>query len=119
MQKITGLVYLMIMLTTAICCQGKKEFNAEKWNEKGVDWQLDDTRENMVEDLISSDTIIGLSKENIIILLGEPEVMDESIMKYLIREKYTWNIDPDYIKYLIINLDGNATAIKCYVEETR
>lgn len=87
--------------------------------EKRVDWQLTDTRERMVNDLVSGDTLIGLSKNEIFRLLGQPEISEELRLKYLIRETHEWNIDPEYIKYLWVILDQNKKAIGTKIEVTK
>ena len=118
-RKLIGISLLILITTIIISCRNNQSFDSEKWKKKGIDWQLDDEREKMVGDLILSDTIIGLNKDEIFNLLGEPENFNEKKLKYLIREKHTWNVDPDYIKYLHIELDKNANAIKCYIEKTK
>ena len=111
--------YLIFSIFFLISCQIDEPFNSDKWKEKGVDWQLDDKRELMVNHLILSDTLIGLTQKEIVELLGEPELTENGKLKYLVREKYEWNIDPEYIKYLWIELDSNKRATKNYVEQTK
>ncbi len=111
--------YLIFALYFLVSCKTNKRFNSDKWKEKGVDWQLDDQRELMVNDLVSSDTLIGLTQKEVIELLGEPELSESRKLKYLIREKYEWNIDPEYIKYLWIELDSNNRATNSYIEQTK
>ena len=98
-----------------ISCSYNRSFDSEEWKEKGVDWQLAENREEMVTDLISSDTLIGLNRTQIIELLGEPERSSEQEMKFLVIEKYEWNVDPEYIKYLIVEIAQNGKAVECYV----
>lgn len=98
-------------------CQKEVPFNSEQWKEKGIDWQLTDTREKMVSNLISTDTLIGMESNKIIDLLGEPEFIKEKSLEFLIREKYSWNIDPDYIKYLIVEMDETNKAKYVFVQK--
>jgi|GEM_PF-5746619 len=65
-------------------CQNEVAFNSEKWKEKGVDWQLADTREKMVSDLISTDTLIGMNSKRIIDLLGDPDFEKEESHEFLL-----------------------------------
>lgn len=111
--------YLIIVSISFIfiSCQNEVRFDSEKWNEKGVDWQLAENREKMVSDLITSDTLMGMGTDQIILLLGEPEFKNEKTLEFLIREKHSWNIDPDYIKYLIVEIDGNGKAKNYYVKK--
>ena len=95
-------------------CDSKQEFNSVEWKQKGLDWWITDTREKMIDDLTQSDTLIGLTQEQVIDLLGKPESQDDSAMKYLIREKYGTDIDPEYISNLHINLsnEGHVRSIE-------
>ena len=100
-------------------CVHKQEFNSEKWKQKGVDWQITDVREIMVDHLLTSDTLIGLRKEEVVALLGESSYLDKSdnSCKYLIREKYEWNIDPEYTSYLIIKFDSNDEVYNVSIQK--
>lgn len=113
--------YLIIISLglTIISCQNDIGFDSEKWNEKGVDWQLTENREKMVSDLIKSDTLMGMETDEIIRLLGEPEFKKEKTLEFLIREKHSGNIDPDYIKYLVVEMDESGKANKYYVRKTK
>ncbi|SNR47410.1 hypothetical protein SAMN04488009_2026 [Maribacter sedimenticola] len=102
-----------------IGCKNEIKFDSAEWNKNGVDWQITEHREKMVSDLIKSDTLIGLDKISVIEVLGKPEIETEKKLKYLVREKYEWNIDPEYIKYLWVILDENGIATQCYVEKTK
>jgi len=102
-----------------IGCKNEIKFDSAEWNKNGVDWQITEYREKMVSDLIKSDTLIGLDKISVIEVLGKPEIETEKKLKYLVREKYERNIDPEYIKYLWVILDENGIATKCYVEKTK
>lgn len=102
-----------------IGCKNEIKFDSAEWNKNGVDWQITEHREKMVSDLIKSDTLIGLDKISVIEVLGKPEIETEKKLKYLVREKYEWNIDTEYIKYLWVILDENGIATKCYVEKTK
>ncbi|MFT4535474.1 MAG: hypothetical protein ACI9P5_002843 [Saprospiraceae bacterium] len=114
MKKVLTIILLFTILTS---CNSKKDFNSQEWNEKGVDWWMTDIREKMVDDLIQSDTLIGLNKTEIIDLLGQPQKEENLEMKYLIREKYGLDIDPEYISMLTIRFDEKAKAIRCEINK--
>ena len=38
-------------------------------------------------------------------------------MKYLVREKYGLDIDPEYISMLAIKFDEKAKAVKCEINK--
>lgn len=115
MKSISLYLYLIFSFLTLGC---KSKFDSAKWNEKGVDWQWTDVREKMVDDLISSDTLSGMDTVQLYKLLGEPELVTDSSRMFLVREKYTTNIDPDYIKYLNVTIVNNKVR-KCEIHKTR
>jgi hypothetical protein len=99
-------LYLFVAFSLfALAC--KTKFDSEKWNEKGVDWRWTDQREKMIDDLIISDTLIGMDTIQVYRLLGEPDYNTDSSRMFLVREKFTTNIDPDYIKYLNVVIENH------------
>ncbi|WP_146141981.1 hypothetical protein [Prolixibacter denitrificans] len=113
----TSILFTIVTLLLIISCSHNKKFDSAKWKQKGLDWQMTDVRENIVDDLINSDTIIGKSKEAVIELLGQPETQSKNKLKYLIREKYSSDIDPDYISNLKVEFDNDGRATKCEIEK--
>lgn len=105
-------VQIFLIVITIISCSSKNEFNAKKWQQKDTDWSTTDVREKIVDDLIQSDTLIGLNKNEVIELLGQPEKNENLEMQYLVREKYGYNIDPEYISMLNIQFGENQKVIK-------
>jgi len=98
------------------CCEVNEKFNSEKWKSKPIDWWSTDIREKMVNDLIESQILINKTSSEVIIILGEPSEFNDKQMKYLIREKYTNDIDPNYIKNLIIHFQEDRKAYKCEIK---
>ena len=96
---------------------GLERFDSKVWNQKGVDWWVTDIREKMVDDLIESDTLIGMSQEEVIELLGRPQSETQREIEYLVREKYGNNVDPEYISNLVIELDDEGRVKKCKVKK--
>lgn len=111
-------ILIPFLLLVVLSCQNAQKFDSQKWKEKGIDWQMDDVRENMADDLIDQDILISQNKSEIFLLLGEPEYEKENRLFYLVREKYKWDIDPEYIKYLVVEVDENGFAVKCFIEST-
>jgi hypothetical protein len=108
-------LFLVLFVITLGC---KSKFNSSEWNENGVDWQWTNVREKMVDDLVDSDTLIGMDTTQVYQLLGKPEFTTDSSRLFMVREKYTTNIDPDYVKYLnVILLNGKVR--RCEVYKTR
>lgn len=110
-----GVILTFISLLLMVSCSYNRSFDSEEWKERGIDWQLTENRKEMVTDLVSSDTLIGLNRTQIVELLGEPERSSEQEMRFLIIEKYGWNVDPEYVKYLIVEIAQNGKAVKCYI----
>lgn len=112
------LSFLAFILTH---CTVKHEypFDSKKWKDKGLDWWMTDFRESMMNDLVDSDTLSGLSKIKILDLLGEPESKGGNVYNYLIREKYESDIDPVYIKHLKIGFDSTGIVKTFRIEESR
>lgn len=111
----SSVILTFISLLLMVSCRYNRSFDSEVWKKRGVDWQLVEDREEMVADLVSSDTLIGLNRTQIIELLGEPEKSSEQEMKFLVLEKYEWNVDPEYVKYLVVEIDQNGKAVECYI----
>ena len=115
--KINQSLLIGLLSIMMLSCDTKQEFNSVEWKKKGLDWWMTDSREKMVDDLIQSDTLIGLTKEKVIVLLGSPESQKDLEMKYLIREKYGTDIDPEYISNLYIYLDNMGHVRSCKVKK--
>ena len=78
---------------------------------------MTDVRENMIDDLIQSDTLIGMNKEQVIELLGQPKSETETRFEYLIREKYGTDIDPEYISNLMIEFNDKGQVRNYRIEK--
>tara|TARA_R110002051_G_scaffold324635_1_gene422811 strand:- start:7827 stop:8156 length:330 start_codon:yes stop_codon:yes gene_type:complete len=78
---------LISLMAYFLACKSESKFDSTEWNKKGVDWQLAELRENMISNLIESNTLIGLEKNIVIELLGKPEIEKDKKFKYLVREK--------------------------------
>lgn len=110
MLKSFSIVALILFI---ISCEANKDFNSEIWKEKKVDWWMTDFREEMSNHLINSDTLLQVSKNRVVELLGIPEKESDERWEYLIREKYESDIDPVYMSYLIVEFDFN-NKVKSY-----
>ena len=108
----------VLMLTAA--CTHQEPFDAAKWQDKQVDWWGTDFREVMLDDLLESQILPGKSKEEVIQLLGEPERrLSADQVQYVVREKYGWDIDPEYLKYLLVTFDLTGHAQTAIVQIDR
>lgn len=100
-----------------LSCESKQQFDSEKWKRTGVDWQISDIREKMIDDLLDSDTLREMTYEELFDLLGLPKSKKDNQVSYLIREKYRRNIDPEYISYLVIEFNNDKQVINYWVEK--
>jgi hypothetical protein len=90
------------------------DFNHNKWIEakENASW---DERKKMAQFLISNQTLIGKSKQDIVEKLGNNENLsnvDSDELYYIIECTYGNDIDPIKIEYLVISLNSNNTVIK-------
>lgn len=108
-------INLILILPLLFGCNLDSKFNSEKWKTNSLDWQLSDVRQKMVSDIIGSDTLIGLDEQQVYELLGEPSFKKANQVQYLVREKYMFNIDPEYIEYLNVDFSDNHKVTKCYL----
>ncbi|WP_339703464.1 hypothetical protein [uncultured Marixanthomonas sp.] len=83
MKKFLRLTLFLIILTNVfIACSSGTDFNSEKWK----NWKESEAelflRWDMREDLVNNYDLIGMSTEQIIDLLGEPENWNEKELRY-------------------------------------
>ncbi len=116
MQAKSTFIICMGMLTFFNACGHKTPFNRDRWLKKEADWEITDTREQMIHDLITNYLTKGKTKSEVVGLLGTPDKEHKNQLLYLVREKYSWNIDPEYISYLVIDLDRSNTIEKVGVQ---
>lgn len=115
-----GHTLIWFLLFVLLGCQSDRKFDAEKWKDTSApDFAMTDIRERMVDDLISSEVLIGKTIPELISMLGIPETREDDVLKYLIREKYGRDIDPDYIKYLVLSVGENGKVTKQEVLTTK
>lgn len=102
-----------VLLAVLTSCTSHTKFDSEHWKNTGLDGQWTAIRESMVNDLMESDTLLGMDHEELIDILGEPSISDsaEGIYKYLLREKYSYDIDPEYISYLVVEFDADNVSV--------
>jgi hypothetical protein len=87
----------MVLLLISFACSTEKTsdepdeeeiqipFNKKKWrNRKGADYPY---RDQMVHDILYTDTVRALGKAEILELLGEPNRINEGHLYYLVAEK--------------------------------
>ena len=88
-------------------------FDKEQWNVKEGEFYAN--RENMLPDLMSSDTIKALKKDGIIELLGTPDRIDNNHLFYNIARTEVFSL-PMHTRSLVIKLkeDGTVEWVKIH-----
>jgi hypothetical protein len=101
-----------VLLFLFISCQKEVvdeiSFDASKWSiKKGMDYPF---RNQMLHNLIESDTLKKLKKDSILELLGEPERINENHLYYMIEQERIgfW---PLHSKFLVIKVDEKGDVI--------
>lgn len=84
--KTIQIILINIITLIWLSCESKHEFNSAVWKQKGVDWRLTDVREKMVDDLINSDSLIGLNAPEYISNLYLKLDMAGQVIKYEVRK---------------------------------
>lgn len=75
------------------------------------------SRKAMLNDLQSNYKLIGQSRLQIIQLMGEPDIADDSSLSYKIEAKYGSDIDPIYTRNLEIELNKDEKVKEVAVRE--
>lgn len=86
-----GLIYTWILLSTYY---PERDFDKEAWANNR------EKRYEYADDLVDNHKLIGLSKKDVIEMLGEPESENDSTIKYYIgySPRHIISIDPDYLE---------------------
>jgi len=115
----TFLIFLSFI--TCISCQHKvkeaaspEKFDKAKW-QTGVDGEYP-FRDQMVPDLLYTDTLRRLKRDAILDLLGEPTRVDTNFLFYRVKQKTVGGLIPVHTKTLVIKFakDSSVTWIKIH-----
>ena len=89
-------------------------FDHEKWNTR-----IDDNfvyRNKMIKDLITSETLRRLNKDEVISMLGQPDRIDNAYLFYRIDQKRI-GLFPLHVTTLVIKLSIDGTPNKVMIHE--
>lgn len=116
-------IYILLLSFCFLACNNVKEdkseekegitktdipFDSTKWKTKdGVDYPF---RNKILEDLLAKDTLRHLKKEEVIVLLGQPDRMDNDYLFYRIVQERV-GIFPLHTKTLVIKLSKERNSI--------
>lgn len=113
--------FLFIAFVTAllfqISCRNDIKFNKAGWNKYDEPAFPPPDRSKMLNDLIEHHKLKGLRYQELINLLGEPNVSDSVGMQYDIEIKYGGNIDPEYVKGLYFTFSKDSVITNFQIKE--
>jgi len=93
-------------------------FNRVLWRagtiNQTIGGDVDPFRHKMVKDLLATFLHEGMTRDQVIALLGEPDSQneEENEISYWLSQEYAWGIDPISIQHLVIRFNSNG-----YVEK--
>ncbi len=76
-------------------------------------------REKMIDDVMDNYLKKGMTKKEVIQLLGNPDYQENNKITYNILEEYGWDIDPVEVKNLYIFLNNDSLVEKFNLEHWR
>ena len=114
MRKIRIFLFLLIVL---LSCQSQEKIDKVKWQVKEDPAFPPQSRKAMITDLQSNYKLEGISRFQIVELLGEPDFSDDSSIAYKIEEKFGRDIEPIYTKTLELKFTNHKTVQAIDVRE--
>jgi hypothetical protein len=116
MKKIIILFSILILNS----CSNEVRFNKKDWLINIDGFYVN--RNNMLNDLLLKYDLNNLNEKEILDLLGKPEYYDDNVegtIYYNIVTDYGWNIDPVYVKNLVIKFNSSNKVESFKIEETK
>ena len=117
--KVKDILILLLLFLLGNGCKTHESFTRDAWQEKNDVTYL--KRKKIVKDLIENHLNDAVCLDSIEFLLGSPDKLEigtrQSCIYYEIETSYGTNIDPDYTKFLEIEMKDdscfhNAKVIK-------
>ncbi len=111
---------VFILIIICFSCKNEIKFNKVDWLKSSDGFYLN--RDKMINDLTLNHKLIGLSKIELVELLGEPENysnVEPNSIYYNIVTDYGFDIDPVYIKNLKIEFNQSNQVKSFKIEETK
>jgi hypothetical protein len=113
--------FLVLITLLLFACTQHKTFDKRGWQERG-DLGLYPNRSAMLKALTSHYRLKGLSYKQLVDSLGESEGFSDTKANtayYNIVTDYGKDIDPVYVKNLIITLDADSVVSSVGIEEIK
>lgn len=117
--RILGMAQLIIciflLFTTIGCSNSRVTFKHDEWIRANDEFLYE--RKKMAVDLVDSKMLVGISKQEVIELLGAAENFSESDkLYYTIEIDYGSDIDPVKIEYLVVSLGSEEQVSSVFIE---
>jgi outer membrane protein assembly factor BamE (lipoprotein component of BamABCDE complex) len=113
-----GIILVILIITIFSSCTNKtQKFEKGNWNKIIDGFYVN--RENMVEDLTNNYLKKGMKYEKIMLLLGNPQNLNdemENTISYELMTDYGWDIDPVEVKTLKIKIAKDSTLLNWEIE---
>ncbi len=91
-------------------------FKSEVWKNTSSEFSLDSVRLRMVDDLLLTKLLVGLTRNNIVALIGEPDdtpyFREYPMVYHLGQERHPFGIDSEW---LVIQLDKQGIATESLI----
>jgi hypothetical protein len=110
----TKILIIASLLLFCLSCQGNREENPKRAFDAGL-WKTKNAegnyryRDEMLEDLVYKVRLKGLTKKEVIALLGEPDRANNGYLYYEVLAKEIGML-PFHKKFLVLKLDKNNTV---------
>jgi hypothetical protein len=108
--KGNNLVLIFVLLIMFNCCDNQESFSKESWNTRSDIFYPE--RKKIVKDLIENHLNEKMCYVDIINLLGDPQTIHNqnasNRLYFEVETKYGSDIDPDWTKYLEIEVNQDS-----------
>jgi hypothetical protein len=109
------LILTYSLFLTLIACDKQVTFESDKWKSSGGELILTDQRLQMTQDLLNRELLINISKAQVDSMLGPPTrtmKSNEKMRFYLVKEVYSFDIDPDELIFIKLHFNDLGKSIK-------
>lgn len=111
-------LFVVIGILFSCCVQEHNaKFESERWQDYEDAVFPPKARAAMLNDLVSNQKLVGSDYNDIIELLGIPDDKDSTSLAYKVSVRYGFEIDPIYIKELVLHFGTDSTINRYTIEE--
>ncbi len=106
----------ILVLILGTSCDNQTTFDSEKWKIE-EDLRTYPFREKMVDDIIQNKKFIGLNFSQILDSLGQPTLLENMQIFYLVKTDYGTDIDPVYSRDLVLTINKDSVVTGVSIKE--